>query len=51
MGALKGLSTIGTFLMNLDTAETPTKLVDITSYPDLGGEISKTQGYRYGKNP
>lgn len=38
MGALKGLSTIGTFLMNLDTAETPTKLVDITSYPDLGGE-------------
>ena len=36
--ALKGLSTIGTFLMNLDTESSAKKLVDITSYPDLGGE-------------
>ena len=36
--AVKGLSTIGTFLMNLDTDSSPKKLVDITSYPDLGGE-------------
>ena len=36
--ALKGLSTIGTFLMNLDTDSSAKKLVDITSYPDLGGE-------------
>ena len=36
--AVKGLSTIGTFLMNLDTESNAKKLVDITSYPDLGGE-------------
>ena len=36
--ALKGLSTIGTFLMNLDTDSAAKKIIDITSYPDLGGE-------------
>ena len=36
--ALKGLSTIGTFFMNLDTDSAAKKIIDITSFPDLGGE-------------